>query len=48
MAYSEEALKDIDFTVLYKVDYIWNQQTIPTKEIIEIGRMKSLWGQNIE
>lgn len=48
IAYSEEALKDIEFSPNYKVDYIWNQSNIDKKAIIEIGGSKFLWGQNID
>lgn len=48
IAYSEEALKNVEFSLHYRVDYIWNAQTASKKDIIEIGGLKSLWGQNID
>ncbi len=48
ISYADEALKDIEFTVTYKVDLIYNPQTIKSKDIIEIGGLKALWGQNID
>lgn len=33
---------------MYKVDYIYSSQSVPKKDIIDIGGLKSLWGQNME
>lgn len=45
--YSDEKLKDIEFALTYKVDYIYNPQTMRAKDITDIGGLKSLWGQNM-
>lgn len=44
IAYADEALKNIDFILTYRVDNIYSQQTVNSKDIIDIGGMKSLWG----
>lgn len=48
ISYADEALKDIEFTPTYKVDYIYTPRSITGKDIIEIGGLKSLWGQNMD
>lgn len=48
IAYCDRTLKDIDFSITYKVDYIYSQQSIKEKDIIEISSMKELWGQHVE
>ena len=48
IAYADEKLKDIEFTITYKVDCIYNESTIKPKDVIEIGGMKELWGQNMD
>ena len=42
--YTEEALKDMEFTTIYSVDYI----NPNSSDILEIADYKSIWGQNIE
>lgn len=42
-----DEFKDIDFSPRYKVDFIYSSSTIKPKDILEIGDMKYLWGQNI-
>ena len=46
--YSETALKDMDFTPSYKVDFIYSAQNLNPNDILAIGGMKPLWGQNVE
>ena len=46
--YSDEVLKDFDFTPNYKVDYIFNHNDMNPKEILDIANLKSIWGQGIE
>lgn len=48
IAYADEALKDIDFVLTCRVDNIYSPQTVKPKDIIDIGGMKSLWGQNMD
>ena len=45
--WSDEALKDIEFSPSYKVDFIYQSSTINPQDILDIGSMKTLWGQNI-
>lgn len=46
--YSEKVLKDMDFTPSYKVDFIYSAQNLNPNDILAIGGMKPLWGQNVE
>ena len=46
--YSNNALKDFDFTPCYKVDFIFNGSDFKGSDIVEIAELKSLWGQGIE
>ena len=46
--YSNNALKDFDFTPCYKVDFIFNGSDFRGSDIVEIAELKSLWGQGVE
>lgn len=46
--YSNNALKDFDFTPCYKVDFIFSGSDFKGSDIVEIAELKSLWGQGIE
>lgn len=46
--YCDEQLKDIKFEPCYKVDYIYNTSTIKATDIMEIGRLIPLWGQEVD
>ena len=46
--YSNNALKDYDFTPSYKVDYIFNNDDMKTSDILDIANLKSIWGQGVE
>ena len=46
--YSNEALKNFDFTPSYKVDYIFQNDNINLNDILEIASLKSVWGQGVE
>lgn len=46
--YSNQALKNFDFTPCYKVDFILNGNDFKGKDIIEIAELKSIWGQGID
>lgn len=46
--YSNEELKDCDFSTNYKVDFIYNCSDNFNSDILEISEYKSLWGQGIE
>ena len=48
ITYSEIALKDMDFTPSYKVDFIYSAQNLNPNDILAIGGMKPLWGQSVE
>ena len=48
VAYSDEVLKDIEFSPSYKVDFIYSASTFDSKAILDLGDVKYLWGQNIE
>ena len=46
--YSNEALKNFDFTPSYKVDYIFQNDNMNLNDILEIASLKSVWGQGVE
>lgn len=46
--YADTTLKDIEFSPSYKVDFIHSANDIRPKEILELGNMKDLWGQNVD
>jgi single-stranded-DNA-specific exonuclease len=46
--YTNEALKDFDFTPSYKVDFIFDSDNDISNEILEIAGLKSIWGQDVE
>lgn len=46
--YSNEALKDYDFSPVYQVDFIYQADTVKAKEIQSIGSLNSLWGQGVD
>lgn len=48
LEYSDSALRDIEFSPSYKVDFIYSMSDIRSQDILELGDMKQLWGQNIE
>lgn len=45
--YANEKLKDVDFTAKYDVDCIYQADTMPQGDILEIGSCADLWGQDI-
>lgn len=47
IAYSNEALKQYDFSPCYKVDFIFNGDNFKSKDIIEIAELNSVWGQGV-
>ena len=47
ITYADETLKEIEFSSSYKVDFIYTADSVNPKDILDIGSMKSLWGQNI-
>lgn len=46
--YCDEQLKDTKFEPCYKVDYIYNPSTLKAADILEIGKMIPLWGQEVD
>ena len=46
--YSNQELKDFDFTPCYKVDFIYQGGNFNGNDIVKIAELKSLWGQGIE
>ena len=46
--YAKEALKDIDFSPNYKVDFIWDINMINENDIYEIADFNYLWAQDVE
>lgn len=46
--YADTTLKDIEFSPSYKVDFIHSANDVRPKEILELGNMKNLWGQNVD
>lgn len=46
--YADTTLEDIEFSPSYKVDFIHSANDIRPKEILELGNMKNLWGQNVD
>lgn len=48
LEYADITLKDIEFSPSYKVDFIHSVNNLSPKEILELGSMKNLWGQNMD
>ena len=48
VSWSDEELKDIEFSPSYKVDFIYSVSTLNSKDILELGDAKYLWGQNVD
>lgn len=46
--YAKEALKEIDFSPNYKVDFIWDIDMINENDIYEIADFNYLWAQDVE
>ena len=46
--YSDAKLKNIEFSPIYKVDYIFSMQSLDPQIILDIGTLKRFWGQNID
>ena len=46
--YSNRELAGFDFTPCYKVDFIFNGGDFRGKDIVEIAKLKSLWGQGVD
>lgn len=48
LEYTDTQLEDIEFSPSYKVDFIYYVSDIKPKDILQLGDLKPLWGQNIE
>lgn len=48
MSFANKALKDFDFSACYKVDFIFNQNTLLPKDILDIANLNHLWGTGID
>ena len=46
--YSNEKLKDIDFSPFYGVDFIYQGYNLDNYEIMEIGNLEDLWGKGLD
>ena len=46
--YCDVHLANLKFEPCYKVDYIYNPSTIKPNDIMEIGRLIPLWGQEVD
>ena len=44
---TNELLKDIEFSPIYKVDFIWSAEEVKGDPVLYIGAYNSLWGQNL-
>jgi single-stranded-DNA-specific exonuclease len=46
--WSDEALKDVEFSPSYMVDFIYQGSRVKIKDILELGDAKSLYGQGLD
>lgn len=46
--YSNKELADCSFVPCSKVDFVWRQNDFTARDIIEIGNLKTIWGQDLE
>ena len=44
ISWSDEQLKEIEFSPSYKVDFIYSASNVSSKDILELGDAKYLWG----
>lgn len=48
ISYCDNKLKDFEFTPCYHVDFIFDAGNFNGNDIIEIAKLKSLWGQGVD
>ena len=48
IAYSNDKLVDYDFSPCYKVDFIFDYETLNPNSILEIGKYETIWGQEVD
>lgn len=46
--YSNNILKDFDFTPCYLVDFIYSNNNLKTSDVLEIASLKNTWGQGVD
>lgn len=46
--YSNNVLKDFDFTPCYLVDFIYSNNNLKTSDVLEIASLKNTWGQGVD
>ena len=46
--YSNQALNKFDFTPCYKVDFIFDGESLNKYSVLDIAKLKSIWGQGVE
>jgi single-stranded-DNA-specific exonuclease len=46
--YSNEELKDIDFSPRFLVDFVYNANDIKFEDLMDIGMLKDVWGKGVE
>ena len=46
--YSDRALRDMEFSPSYKVDFIHSAKDVSAKEILDLGDMKNIWAQCVD
>lgn len=46
--YSNNALKDFDFSPYYRVDFIFSSDEVKPDDILGLANFKHLWGQGVE
>ena len=46
--YSNNALKDYDFSPFYRVDFIYSGSEVKPENILDLANFKHLWGQGVE
>jgi single-stranded-DNA-specific exonuclease len=46
--YSNNALKDYDFSPFYRVDFIYSGNEVKPENILDLANFKHLWGQGVE
>lgn len=48
VSYSDAVLADMDFAPSYRVDFIYDVNNFKSKDILAIGSLKYLWGQDVD
>ncbi len=46
--YTNAELADVDFTIQYEVDFIYDSYNFKSNDILEIAKYKSFWGQEVD